>query len=204
MPGRYEIRADYDRTTLVVYQAYPPAIAMPALKEGRFVPPFSFNRMTWIKPSFLWLMERSNWGRKPGQECVLAIRITRAGWEEALSLGVLTHPEPGVYRDHQDWKTQFDQALVHIQWDPERSLQGASLDYYAIQVGLSRHVIERYVHEWIVEIQDYTPRAGKMAALLRVGNRNQARKLLPREQVYPVPPAIARRLSGPQDQRGQT
>ncbi|MBL8891477.1 MAG: DUF4291 family protein [Planctomycetaceae bacterium] len=30
-------------------------MAEPALKQQRFVAPFSFDRMTWIKPSFLWL-----------------------------------------------------------------------------------------------------------------------------------------------------
>ena len=72
MPSEREIRADYDRDTIVIYQAYSPAIADAALKAGRFVPPFSFHRMTWIKPSFLWLMHRSNWGQKSGQERVLA------------------------------------------------------------------------------------------------------------------------------------
>lgn len=92
MPGLYEIRADYDSSTLVVYQAYPAAIAEPALERQRFVAPFSFERMTWIKPSFLWLMHRSNWGKKRGQERTLAVRIDRAGWEHALALGVLTSP----------------------------------------------------------------------------------------------------------------
>jgi hypothetical protein len=79
MPAEREIRADFDRDTIVVYQAYNAAIADAALKAGRFVPPFSFGRMTWIKPSFLWLMHRSNWGRKSGQERILAVRITRTG-----------------------------------------------------------------------------------------------------------------------------
>jgi hypothetical protein len=56
-----EIRADYDRETIVVYQAYGPQIAVPAVAAQRFVPPFSLGRMTWIKPSFRWLMHRSNW-----------------------------------------------------------------------------------------------------------------------------------------------
>jgi hypothetical protein len=99
MPQPYQIRADYDASTIVVYQAYPPAIALPALAAKRFVPPFSLHRMTWIKPSFLWLMERSNWGRRAGHEHTLAVRITRSGWEEALSLAVLTHPEPRLYPD---------------------------------------------------------------------------------------------------------
>src|SRR5690349_5341988 len=79
-----QIRADFDARSLVMYQAYAPAIAEPALREGRFVAPFSFGRMTWVKPSFRWLMHRSDWGRKAGQERVLAVRMTRAGFEEAL------------------------------------------------------------------------------------------------------------------------
>src|SRR5262249_21257580 len=75
MPAEREIRADFDRESVVIYQAHSPAIADAALRAQRFVPPFSFHRMTWIKPSFLWLMHRSNWGRKSGQERVLAVRV---------------------------------------------------------------------------------------------------------------------------------
>ena len=76
-----EIRADFDRESLVVYQAYRKEIAEPAIESGRFVEPFSWGRMTWIKPSFLWLMSRSNWGQKSGQEHILAVRIKRTGWD---------------------------------------------------------------------------------------------------------------------------
>jgi hypothetical protein len=53
MPAEYEIRGCFDASTLVVYQAYRPEIAVPALAHQHFVPPFSLGRMTWIKPSFL-------------------------------------------------------------------------------------------------------------------------------------------------------
>ena len=194
MPATYEIRADYDRETIIVYQAYPRPIAEPALRAGTFIAPFSFGRMTWIKPSFLWLMERSRWGQKAGQEHVLAVRITRKGWEEALAQAVLTHPEPGVYRDGAEWERQFNQATVHVQWDPERSLRGEALDHKSIQVGLSRHIIDRYVQEWIVEIRDYTPLTRKLHVLIRAGQAAKAKPLLPKEAVYPVGAALAKRL----------
>lgn len=47
------------------------------------------------------MMHRSGWASKPGQERVVAVRITRAGWEEALSQAVLTTPEPRVYGSHE-------------------------------------------------------------------------------------------------------
>src|SRR5688500_10455476 len=79
MTPRYQIRADHDETTIVVYQAYRPGIANAAVRAGRFVEPFSRSRMTWIKPSFAWMMHRCGWATKPGQEHVLALRITREG-----------------------------------------------------------------------------------------------------------------------------
>ncbi len=62
MTPQYQIRADYDARTIVVYQAYSLAIADVALRAGRFVAPFSFHRMTWIKPSFI----RSSFVDTPG------------------------------------------------------------------------------------------------------------------------------------------
>ena len=76
-PAR-QVRARYDDDTITVYQAYGHAIADAALAAGTFTSPFSRTRMTWIKPSFLWMMYRCGWGEKPGQERVLAIRSARA------------------------------------------------------------------------------------------------------------------------------
>ncbi len=139
-------------------------------------------------------MERNNWGKKPGQEHILAVRITRQGWEDALSQAVLTSFERGVYRDHDDWRRQLTEATVHVQWDPERTVRGASLPYRSIQVGLSRHIIRRYVEEWTVEIRDITPLVRKLSTLIESGNASNAQDLLPRERIYPLPAPIAHRL----------
>lgn len=189
-----EIRAQYDRDSIVIYQAYSPQIADPAIANQRFVSPFSFHRMTWIKPSFLWLMHRSNWGQKSNQQRTLAVHISRAGWDKALSLGVLTHPEPSVYPSPDQWNTQFQNAAVHIQWDTERSLRGCPLNHFSIQVGISRHLIRELVDEWIVKIEDLSPTVAKIRDHLKSGSEKHARRLLPPEKVYPVDPAVARRI----------
>ena len=194
MSATREIRADYDRDTIVVYQAYSDAIATPALREQRFVAPFSFERMTWSKPSFLWLMHRSNWGRKKGQERTLRVRLSRAGWDEALSLGVLTSPDGPVFGNAARWRAELDEALVQVQWDTERSLRGAPRDHLSIQVGLSRHVIERFVDRWIVSIEDFTATAARIHRQLRDGNAKQAVRALPDERIYPVEAKTAKRL----------
>ncbi|MFD8206632.1 DUF4291 domain-containing protein [Streptomyces sp. NPDC059695] len=184
MAPPYQIRADHDARTIVVHQAYAPAVADAALRAGRFVAPFSFHRMTWIKPSFLWLMHRSNWARKPGQERILAVRMTREGWEEALSRAVPTTGDPA----------DVARAAVHVQWDPERSARGAALNHYSIQVGISRHLIRAFTDEWTVDLTDITPRVHKAAALLRSGREGKARALFPVERVYPLPRTLESRL----------
>ncbi|WP_210418562.1 DUF4291 family protein [Aliikangiella coralliicola] len=54
-----QVRAVYNDKTIRVYQAYNDAIANTALEHGTFLsPPFKMERMTWIKPSFLWMMQK--------------------------------------------------------------------------------------------------------------------------------------------------
>ncbi len=65
--GRH-ILAQYDDDSVLVYQAYRPSIGHFAARYGYFGGEFSFTRMSWIKPNFLWMMYRSGWGTKEGQE----------------------------------------------------------------------------------------------------------------------------------------
>jgi len=68
-----DIRARFDHDTIRVYQAYRRDIAHAALNAGTFVAPFSMTRMTWIKPSFNWMMYRCGHASKEDQEVVLAV-----------------------------------------------------------------------------------------------------------------------------------
>jgi len=189
--GEREVWADFDEETLVVYQAYGDAIADAALEAGRFVEPFSFGRMTWIKPSFLWMMERCGWAEKPGQTRVLAVRLRRAGWEQALGEAALSEPDRRVYRDVDEWQTALARARVRVQWDPERDLGGEKLQVRSIQVGLGRGISREYAEEWIVALEDLTPRVRALRALLREGERDRVRRQLPEERRYPLPAELA-------------
>lgn len=194
MSTHQEIRALYDKNTITVYQAYSKNIALPAVQHQKFRTPFSFTRMTWIKSSFLWLMERSNWATKPNQEYILAIQIQRSAWEFALSCGVITHPDLSIYQSAAQWQEEFEQALVHIQWDPERNIRGTKLPVQSIQVGISRNLITEYNEKWIVKITDITPTVKKIHHLLTQGKHKEATRLLPAEKVYEVPKEIALRI----------
>lgn len=189
-----EIRASYNKETITVYQAYAKSIAIPAIKNNRFESPFSFNRMTWIKPSYLWLMERSNWGTKSNQDYILGIKIKRSSWEKALSLGVLTDPDKMVYKSGAVWDKEFQKARVHIQWDPERSLHGAKMQLRSIQVGIGSDLIKEYNEEWIDEIVDLTPITKKIREIIKQGKYKEAKRLLPKEKIYEVPENIKTRI----------
>jgi hypothetical protein len=190
-PPERQVRAHHDAETLVVYQAYSPSIAEPALAAGTFVAPFRRERMTWIKPSFLWMMYRCGWATKPDQERVLAITITRAGFEWALEHACLADYKPDLYGTHEAWLERKRTSPVRVQWDPERSLALDRLDHRAIQVGLGGESVDRYVDEWITGIEDATPRAHEIAALVEAGQREAARGLLPVERPLPLPAHVA-------------
>jgi len=179
-----EVRADHDDSTIVVYQAFRPEIATAAVAAQKFVPPFSLGRMTWIKPSFLWMMERCGWATKPGQEHVLAVRITRAGWEEALANARLSRDTAA-------------KGSVVVQWDPERDVRGGKLAHRSIQVGLGRGIVQRYVDDWTIEIRDVTPLVAELRGLRGEDAWDRVSALLPRERPYPLPPEIRRRLGMP-------
>jgi hypothetical protein len=171
-----EVRALFDDETITVYQAYAPEIAEPALAAGTLVPPFKRDRMTWIKPSFLWMMHRSGWATKPGQERVLAVRISRDGFEWALRHASLSHDA-----------ARAQTRPVRVQWDPERSLRLERLRHRAIQVGLGGEAVGRYVDEWITSLSDVTALAHELHALVEAGNLDAAQAGLPVERPYDLP-----------------
>jgi hypothetical protein len=178
-----QIRALHDAETVTVYQAYSSEIAAPAARDGRFSTGFSRSRMTWIKPSFCWMMYRSGWAMKPGQEHVLAIRIRRAGFDWAVANAALSSYEPGVHADRQAWKASL-RSPARVQWDPERDVRLQPLAYRAVQIGLSGTAVTGYADDWIVGIDDITERCHRIHTLVTAHDLDAAAALLPSETVY--------------------
>ena len=188
-PPLRQVRADFDGRTLVVYQAYSDQIADAALAAGTFVPPFKLDRTTWIKPSFLWMMYRCGWATKPGQERVLAIRIPREGFEEALGGACLSHFDPDVHASHEQWRTLLSESPVRVQWDPERRPDLTPLPWRSLQVGLSGPAARSYVDGWITEINDVTPLVHEMRH-----DTSRSDAITARERPYHLPAHIAERI----------
>ena len=98
-----KIYAKYDDKTIRVYQAYNNVIADEAIKLGTFGEHFSLTRMTWIKPSFLWMMYRCGWAEKENQERVLAIDIKREAFDEIVKNSVISLYKPNLCITEYEW-----------------------------------------------------------------------------------------------------
>jgi hypothetical protein len=187
--GRH-ILAHYNDESVVVYQAYRPSIGHFAANHGYFGGEFSLNRMSWIKPNFLWMMYRSGWGTKPGQQVVLAVRLRRAAFDEILSQAVHSSFMPEEYGSKEAWQKQVRSSEVRLQWDPDHSPSGAKQSRRAIQLGLRGSVLQRYAREWILDIQDVSGFVAEQRA--KVQSLDDL--LTPIERCYVPAPDICERL----------
>ena len=130
------IYAVFDEKTIKVYQAYNNEIADEALKLGKFGSKFSLNRMTWIKSSFLWMMYRSGWATKQGQERILAIDLKREGFDEIVKNSVFSSFREVSDLSKEEWKEKLENSEVRCQWDPDRDIYGNPIGRRAIQLGI--------------------------------------------------------------------
>lgn len=186
-----QIRAVYDKDVIRVYQAYNDSIAEEAVKLNRFGNRFKMERMTWIKPSFLWMMYRSGWAQKEGQERILAINIYRKDFDYILENAVLSTCHE---QDKIEWQKKVKQSEIRCQWDPERDIYGNPLSYRSVQIGLKGTMVKEYVNHWIVSIEDMTPKVREMKE--RIQKKLSIDELLPQEEIYDMTEKAKKNLIG--------
>jgi Domain of unknown function (DUF4291) len=181
--GRY-ILAQYDDESIVVYQAYRSVIGLFAARNNYFGGEFSFERMSWIKPNFLWMMYRSGWGTKSGQEISLAIKIKRTGFDEILSEAIHSKYVSDLYETEKEWKKTLNRSSVRLQWDPDRTPNGNRLERRAIQLGLRGEYLKKYAADWIIDIKDISNFVSEQSRYARSSDWENL--LIPKESIYPV------------------
>jgi len=164
--GRH-ILARFDADSIYVYQAYRSSIARYAVENQHFGGDFSFSRMSWIKPNFLWMMYRSGWAAKEGQEHILAIRLKRSFFDELLRHAVPSAFSESRFARREDWQGAVASSEVRLQWDPDHDPEGRPLDRRAVQLGLRGKVLHRYGERELFSIEDITPFVIKLRECLR-------------------------------------
>jgi hypothetical protein len=142
---------------IIVYQAFNRAIAEYAVKHQKLGgSAYSFSRMSWIKPNFLWMMYRAGWAMKENQERILAIEIPLAHFETILAQAAYSSFQPDVYADKAEWETDLHTSEVRLQWDPDHNPSGAKLQRRAVQLGMKGEILKQFATDWVVSIEDIT------------------------------------------------
>ncbi|KAL7935387.1 hypothetical protein V8C35DRAFT_299345 [Trichoderma chlorosporum] len=200
-----QIRASYDNDHIIVYQAYKASIADAAIRAQKLdaSPDFSPGRMTWIKPSWCWMMYRSGYSYKDdGQSRILALKMKKEDFLNLLRLGVLSnHPALHARVDKESTnKTAHEKPSdVRVQWDPERNAKLEVLPYRSIQIGIPGTLSTKWANEWIVSIEDVTERARQLKKAVEEQpdialDELVSKGLVPQEEPLDVPDDILERL----------
>lgn len=167
---------------IIVYQAFNPKISQYAVEHQHFGgPAYSFSRMSWIKPNFLWMMYRAGWAAKPNQECILAIEIGLENFETILQEAVYSSFQDDIYGTPENWKAALETSEVRLQWDPDHDPYGQKLARKAIQLGMKGAILEKFTTKWIVSIEDITDFVKKEGE--KVMRRDLQNLLVMQEQV---------------------
>jgi Domain of unknown function (DUF4291) len=170
---------------IIVYQAFNPHISKHAVKHQQFGgSDYSFNRMSWIKPNFLWMMYRAGWANKPNQERILAIEISLENFETILQKAVYSSFQPDIYATKEHWDMALNQSEVRLQWDPDHNPKGTKLQRRAIQLGMKGNILKRFATDWIVSIEDITVFVQSQGHLVEKGDLDNL--LVMKEQVIDI------------------
>ncbi|MDO1451679.1 DUF4291 domain-containing protein [Rhodocytophaga aerolata] len=180
-----QIIGQYDQKWMVVYQAFHPSISDYAVKHQRFGGDhYSFNRMSWIKPNFLWMMYRAGWASKPNQERILALWVDREKFDYILSQAVHSTFIAEVYQREEHWKKALAESEVRLQWDPDHDPYGNRLERKAIQLGLRGTVLKKFATEWLYQIEDITDWVKLEGAKVQANTIEEL--TVAYEQIYPL------------------
>lgn len=152
-----QIIGQTDGENIIVYQAFNPLIANYAVKNQRFGgPDYSFNRMSWIKPGFLWMMYRAGWASKEHQQRILAITLPLEHFKTILKNATISSYSENFYDTQEEWKSELEKTEVRLQWDPDHDPHGTKQERKAIQLGMKGDILKRFCTEWITKIEDIT------------------------------------------------
>lgn len=154
--GKYVIGQKVD-DNIIVYQAFNKNIAQYAVLNQKFGGEhYSFNRMSWIKPGFLWMMYRAGWAAKEHQQHILAIMVPLLRFEEILKHATISSFDNTLFDSTELWQQELAKTEVRLQWDPDHDPYGNKTTRKAIQLGMKGNILKKFGTEWIINIEDIT------------------------------------------------
>jgi len=168
---------------IVVYQAFNPNIASYAVANQHFGGNhYSYNRMSWIKPNFLWMMYRCGWAAKEQQKHVLAIWIDKSDFDRILDEAVFSSYQANLYESPEMWKADLAAKKVRLQWDPDHDIYGKKQERKAIQLGLKGEILKDFGMNMIRKIIDITDFVKEQKQKIDKGQIDEL--YVPKEWIY--------------------
>ena len=82
----------------------------------------------------------------------------------------------------EEWKEKLENSEVRCQWDPDRDIYGNPIGRRAIQLGIKREMVKKYINDWIVNITDITDKVIEMRDSIQNGTFSES--MLPKEKKY--------------------
>jgi hypothetical protein len=153
-----QIIGQSENGNIIVYQAFNPKIANYAVENQCFGGvDYSFSRMSWIKPNFLWMMYRAGWASKEHQQYILAITISLENFKKILTQATISSFDDSLFDSYESWKQALAEIQVRLQWDPDHNPYGNKEMRKAIQLGMKGDVLKQFCTEWIIKIENITP-----------------------------------------------
>ncbi|MBX2921372.1 MAG: DUF4291 domain-containing protein [Chitinophagaceae bacterium] len=189
-----QIMGSVENDNIIVYQAYNHKIAEYAVRHQRLGgSDYSFNRMSWIKPGFLWMMHRSGWATKENQEKILAITLPVVHFKTILQQATISSFDDSVYPSEAAWKLELAKTEVRLQWDPDHDPFGNKEARKAIQIGMKGDILKQFCSEWSIKIEDITEFVKNEYRKIQQGNVKQLD--VPYETILHLnDPAIEKRI----------
>jgi hypothetical protein len=112
-------------------------------------------------------MYRSAWGSKGVHHSrILQITMKRDGF-----ISILREATPPSRTESEN------NNRVYYDWNPERNVKSVQLDHKTLLLGISGDISNRWVNEWIVDIQDITDDVKRWKDLLDNYGKGAARKV---------------------------
>jgi hypothetical protein len=145
-------------------------------------------------------MYRAGYSLKDSRQArILALKMKREGFINLLRRAELTHGQKDI-GGQKNIENDSHSAKVKVQWDPERTPKLEKLQHRSIQIGIPGALVEQWVEEWIVEIDDITTRARELKAVLDSDpgitiEQLISRGVVPIEREFEVPEDVQRILA---------
>lgn len=152
------LRATFDDHQVIVWQAHRAEIAAHAVATGRLGGPgWRLDRVSRFRLSLPSVLARSEWGQRPGREHILAVALSRAGFDALMNQAVLAAFETPIYPTRMAWALATRYANVTVDWHPDVDYSGREQAWQIARISVRDRALRTFTDS-VVGVEDWSPR----------------------------------------------